>query len=198
MKKVLFSFAIAAVAAVMVSCGNKSAQNAEGQDSTAVAEEQTEQKAEETDPIKKEYPNLQFEPLKIDGKYYAMTVYAEEGKCGIELKWNKDDTMSASLKTFKDGKFQRNFPLRVDVTEGTVAEVKKDNHKYTLDNIKEDKGDVEINGQKMWNFVSDAGNIYFIADSNVEPGKVVILRAATYAYEQSEEVKKSFDTFKIK
>ena len=198
MKKVLFSFAIAAVAATMVSCGNKSAQNAEGQDSTAVAEEQTEAAAEETDPIKKEYPNLQFEPLKIDGKYYAMTVYAEEGKCGIDLSWNKDDTMSASLKTFKDGKFQRNFPLRVDVKDGSLDEVKKDNHKYTLDNIKEDKGDVEINGQKMWNFVSDAGNIYFIANSNVEPGKVVILRAATYAYEQSEEVKKSFDTFKIK
>ena len=198
MKKVLFSFAILAVAAVMVSCGNKSAQNAEGQDSTAVAEEQTEAAAEDTDPIKKEYPNLQFEPLKIDGKYYAMTVYAEEGKCGIDLSWNKDDTMSASLKTFKDGKFQRNFPLRVDVKDGSLDEVKKDNHKYTLDNIKEDKGDVEINGQKMWSFVSDAGNIYFIADSNVEPGKVVILRAATYAYEQSEEVKKSFDTFKIK
>ena len=198
MKKVLFSFAIAAVAAVMVSCGNKSAQNAEGQDSTAVAEEQTEAAAEDTDPIKKEYPNLQFEPLKIDGKYYAMTVYAEEGKCGIDLSWNKDDTMSASLKTFKDGKFQRNFPLRVDVKDGSLDEVKKDNHKYTLDNIKEDKGDVEINGQKMWSFVSDAGNIYFIANSNVEPGKVVILRAATYAYEQSEEVKKSFDTFKIK
>ena len=60
MKKVLFSFAIAAVAAVMVSCGNKSAQNAEGQDSTAVAEEQTEAAAEDTDPIKKEYPNLQL------------------------------------------------------------------------------------------------------------------------------------------
>ncbi len=198
MKKVLFSFAIAAVAAVMVSCGNKSAQNAEGQDSTAVAEEQTETAAEETDPIKKEYPDLLFEPLKIDGKYYAMTVYAEEGKCGIELKWNKDDTMSASLKTFKDGKYQRNFPVRVDVTEGSLDEVKKDNHKFTLDNIKEDKGDVEINGQKMWSFVSDAGNTYFIANSNVEPGKVVILRAATYAYEQSEEVKKSFDTFKVK
>ena len=47
MKKVLFSFAIATVAVAFVSCGNKTAQNAEGQDTTAVAEEQTEQKAEE-------------------------------------------------------------------------------------------------------------------------------------------------------
>ena len=39
MKKVLFSFAIAAVAVAFASCGNKSAQNAEGQDSTAVAGE---------------------------------------------------------------------------------------------------------------------------------------------------------------
>ena len=46
MKKVLFSFAVAVLAATMVSCGNKTAQNAEGQDSAA-AEEQTEQKAEE-------------------------------------------------------------------------------------------------------------------------------------------------------
>lgn len=38
MKKVLFGFAILAASAMMVSCGNKSAQNAEGQDSTAVAE----------------------------------------------------------------------------------------------------------------------------------------------------------------
>ena len=41
MKKVLFSFAILAVAATMVSCGNKSAQNAEGQDSAAVEGEAT-------------------------------------------------------------------------------------------------------------------------------------------------------------
>lgn len=40
MKKTIFSFAIAAVAVAMVSCGNKTAQNAEGTDSTAVAEEQ--------------------------------------------------------------------------------------------------------------------------------------------------------------
>lgn len=198
MKKVLFSFVIAAAAAVMVSCGNKNAQNAEGQDSAVVAEEQTEAVVEETDPIKKEYPDLQFEPLKIDGKYYAMTVFAEEGKCGIELKWNKDDTMSAFLKTFKDGKFQRNYPVRVDIMDGSLDDVKKDNHKFTLDNIKEDKGDVEINGQKMWCFVGDAGNTYFIANSNVEPGKVVVLRANTSTYENSEEVKKSFDTFKIK
>lgn len=40
MKKVFLSFAIAAVAAVtMASCGNKSTQNTDGQDSTAVAEE---------------------------------------------------------------------------------------------------------------------------------------------------------------
>ena len=49
MKKVLFSFAILAVAAVMVSCGNKTAQNAEDQDSAA-AEEQTEAAAEEAEP----------------------------------------------------------------------------------------------------------------------------------------------------
>lgn len=52
MKKVLFSFAIAAVAAAFVSCGNKSAENAEGQDSAAVSEEQTEQKVEEKAPVK--------------------------------------------------------------------------------------------------------------------------------------------------
>ena len=39
MKKALFSFAILAVAAAMVSCGNKSAQNTENQDSVAVAAE---------------------------------------------------------------------------------------------------------------------------------------------------------------
>ena len=38
MKKVLFSFAIAAVAVAFVSCGNKSAQNAEGQEAEAVEE----------------------------------------------------------------------------------------------------------------------------------------------------------------
>ena len=36
MKKALFSFAILAVATAMASCGNKSAQNTENQDSTAV------------------------------------------------------------------------------------------------------------------------------------------------------------------
>ena len=39
MKKALFSFAILAVATAMVSCGNKSAQNTENQDSVAVAAE---------------------------------------------------------------------------------------------------------------------------------------------------------------
>mgnify|MGYP007032355106 CR=1 FL=1 len=93
---------------------------------------------------------------------------------------------------------QRNFPLRVDVEKGSVDEVKKKSHTFTLENIKEDKGEVEINGQKMWCFVGDIGNTFFIANSTAEPGRVVILRAATYAYEQSEEIKKSFDTFKIK
>lgn len=39
MKKLLLSFAITAVAATMVACGNKSNQNADGQDSTAVADD---------------------------------------------------------------------------------------------------------------------------------------------------------------
>lgn len=40
MKKVLFSFAILAVAATMAACGNKSAQNAESQESAVVAGQQ--------------------------------------------------------------------------------------------------------------------------------------------------------------
>lgn len=200
MKRVLFSFAVLAATAVMVSCGNKSGQNAEGQDSAAVVGEQTEQTAvAAADPLQEKYPKLSFEPLKVDGKYFSMTVYAEKGKCGIETSWNKDETMSLMLMTFNEkGVKQRNFPLRVDVEKGSVDEVKKKSHTFTLENIKEDKGEVEINGQKMWCFVGDIGNTFFIANSTAEPDRVVILRAATYAYEQSEEIKKSFDTFKIK
>ena len=47
MRKDFFSLAIAAIAVVMVSCGNKSAQTAEGQVAEVVGEVQTEQKAEE-------------------------------------------------------------------------------------------------------------------------------------------------------
>ena len=63
MKKALFSFAIVA-AAVFVSCGNKSAANAEGQDSAAVAEEQTEQKAEQKEEAKA--PEFEAETYECD------------------------------------------------------------------------------------------------------------------------------------
>ena len=68
MKKVLFSFVVAAVAAVMVSCGNKSAQNAEAQEGEATeqAAEATEEKAEE----QKEVPIDQLTELSSD-KYTA-------------------------------------------------------------------------------------------------------------------------------
>lgn len=79
MKKALFSFAILAVAAVMVSCGNKTAQNAEGQDS-AVAEEQTEAAAEE---VSNDY----------DCDYFSVT--------GLE-GWNLKPG-SGSLRMEKDG-----------------------------------------------------------------------------------------------
>ena len=47
MKKVLFSFAVLAVAATMTSCDNKGTKNADTQDSAAVAEEAP---AETADP----------------------------------------------------------------------------------------------------------------------------------------------------
>ena len=57
MKKVFFSFAVIAVAAVIVSCGNKSAQGAEAQEAEAT-EQAAEVSAEEAAEVSTEDPNL--------------------------------------------------------------------------------------------------------------------------------------------
>lgn len=72
MKKVLFSFAMMAAAAMMVSCGNKSAQNAENaeaQDTETVAEEQPAEEAEPEDVLSTDAFSMKApENFKVNGK----------------------------------------------------------------------------------------------------------------------------------
>ena len=129
MKKVLFSFAVAAVAAVMVSCGNKSAQTAEAQEAEATdqAAEAPAEEATEADPNTYE---MEFFTYKMTetfkesskpsyGKVYIKTQHQPNinisiagSKKGDIASWSKEqenDKMTADKDVTANGKTYKTF-----------------------------------------------------------------------------------------
>lgn len=190
MKKVLFSFAIAAVAVAFVSCGNKTAQNAEGQDSTAVAEEQTEQKAEAAAA-----PAEKPEPKQFECNYYTCTLPAGRK---VEL----EDQYGIRLEIFEvneDGSM-KGAPQRLELTHPseTYAELMKkwsDKKYYPAGYEKYGDGKYVIDGREF-KTVSMAHQVYFISD--LKEGGSLMFKMAEYAFEKFPLAKEMIDSIKFK
>lgn len=185
MKKVLFSFAVAAVAAVMVSCGNKSAEATEAQ-----AEAAAEDAAEAAAPAA-EKP----EPKQFECKYYTCTLPAGrnvelEDEYGIRLevfKVNEDGTMNGA-------------PQRMELTnpKESYAELMKkwsDKKFYPAGVEKYGDGKCTIDGREF-KMVSMAHQVYLISD--LKEGGSLMFKMAEYGYEKFPLCKELLNSIKFK
>ena len=190
MKKVLFSFAMMAAAAVMVSCGNKTAANAEGQDSSA-AEAQTEQAAEPAAEAVAEKP----EPKLFECNYYTCTLPAGrkvelEDQYGIRL-----EIFEVNEDGSKKGASQR---LELTHPSETYAELMKkwsDKKYYPAGYEKYGDGKYVIDGREF-KTVSMAHQVYFISD--LKEGGSLMFKMAEYAFEKFPLAKEMIDSIKFK
>ncbi len=101
MKKTIFSFAIAAVAALMVSCGGKT-ENAAGGEATAEGEQATEQVADATQAAPGEIAG----PVTIETKAFTIELPA-----GWYVKSPKDKTLD-EIKEKRDLNIAMKEPLK--------------------------------------------------------------------------------------
>lgn len=195
MKKELFSFAVAAVAAVMVSCGNKSAEATEAQAEAAeeqveAAEDAAEDAAEAAAPAA-EKP----EPKQFECKYYTCTLPAGrnvelEDEYGIRLevfKVNEDGTMNGA-------------PQRMELTnpKESYAELMKkwsDKKFYPAGVEKYGDGKCTIDGREF-KMVSMAHQVYLISD--LKEGGSLMFKMAEYGYEKFPLCKELLNSIKFK
>ena len=121
MKKTIFSFAIAAVAALMVSCGGKT-ENAAGGETTAEGEQATEQvvdaqaaPGEITGPVTIETKNFSID---LPAGWY---VKSPKDKTLDEIK-DKRDLNIAMKEPLKQGKSSSYYAMLIQSFEGTPTE----------------------------------------------------------------------------
>jgi len=117
MKKTIFSFAIAAVAALMVSCGGKTENNAP--EATAEGEQATEQKAEEEVAAKTEdraWYTVDI-PTSWEAKQYASEMIVK--KEGAELNF-KEQAKGELAKWLENVTKDAESPLD-DITTGDIT-----------------------------------------------------------------------------
>ena len=192
MKKALFSFAIVA-AAVFVSCGNKSAANAEGQDSAAVAEEQTEQKAEQKEEAKA--PEFEAETYECD--YFTAEFPAgHKAEVADQYGWR------GIVFPLKEDGSQANSGTRVQLlhpAKETAAEFikKASNVPNGMKPIeKYGNGTYEIGGEKFQTWFK-AGMIYFLRE-DTKNGGCYNFAIPEFAFEKQELVMGVLNSIKFK
>lgn len=188
MKKVLFSFTIAAVAAAMVSCGNKSAQNVESLDSTAAAE-QNEQKEEVKAP-------------EFKAETYECDYFTAEFPAGHKAELADQYGWRGNVFPLNDDGTQKNSGTRVQLlhpAKETVAEfIKK------LSNVpngmkpieKYGSGTYEIGGEKFQTWFK-AGMIYFLREDK-KNGGCYNFAIPEFAFEKQELVMGVLNSIKFK
>ena len=192
MKKALFSFAIVA-AAVFVSCGNKSAANAEGQDSAAVAEEQTEQKAEQKEEAKA--PEFEAETYECD---YFTAEFPAGHKAEVADKYG----WRGIVFPLKEDGSQANSGTRVQLlhpAKETAAEFikKASNVPNGMKPIeKYGNGTYEIGGEKFQTWFK-AGMIYFLRE-DTKNGGCYNFAIPEFAFEKQELVMGVLNSIKFK
>ena len=132
MKKVFISFAIATVAVAFASCGNKTAANAEGQDSAAVVEEQAEPAEQQAEENVIEDIHHLFTAVVPEGWTGETTKY---GACDVNLVKKNDDgkiLVRAAVNLNATNEFAANH-LRYGIKEeNKVGEEQIGNYTWTL------------------------------------------------------------------
>lgn len=193
MKKVFFSFAIAVVAVAFVSCGNKTAQNAEGQDSTAVAEEQTEQKAEaKAEPKEPEFKAETFECDYFTAEFPA----GHKAEVADQYGWR------GNVFPLKEDGTQANSGTRVQLlhpAKETAAEFikKASNVPNGMKPIeKYGNGTYVIGGEKFQTWFK-AGMIYFLRE-DTKNGGCYNFAIPEFAFEKQELVMGVLNSIKFK
>ena len=194
MKKVFFSFAVAAVAAVMVSCGNKSAQNAEAQEAEATgAEEQTEQVAESKAEPKE--PEFKAETFECD---YFTAEFPAGHKAEVADKYG----WRGIVFPLKDDGSQANSGTRVQLlhpAKETVAEfIKKANNvPQGMKGLEKfGNGSYVIGGEKFQTWFK-AGMVYFLRD-DAKNGGCYNFAIPEFAFEKQELVMGVLNSIKFK
>lgn len=159
MKKVFFSVAITAVTVIaMASCGNKSAQNAEGQDSTAVAEEQTEEPAAKMAPMGSfDYPEGSALANAEDIEY---VLFPNSWKGDMEKgkDFATDNCVYYNCKLVKAGDVQstiKNFSDEYDIPNSLLIPIYK--------NVTAKKGDIVLT---WWQSGSGLQRAIVVNDAN--------------------------------
>jgi len=193
MKKVLFSFAIAAVAVAFVSCGNKTAQNAEGQDSTAVAEEQTEQKAEaKAEPKEPEFKAETFECDYFTAEFPAghkAEVADQYGWRGIVFPLKEDGSQANS-----GTRVQLLHPAKETAAEFIKKASNVPNGMKPIE--KYGSGTYVIGGEKFQTWFK-AGMIYFLRE-DTKNGGCYNFAIPEFAFEKQELVMGVLNSIKFK
>lgn len=185
MKKVLFSFAIAAVTAAFASCGNKSAASAESTDSTATEQTaQTEQKAEEQKPAEQK---PQYEAEKFECDYFTADFPAGH-KASLADKYGWKGNVF-ELKEDGTPKNTGTYVQLIHPSKETAADFikKTSDTKYNKIPIKKwGSGTYEIGGEKFETWFK-AGMIYFLRE-DTKNGGCYNFAIPEFAFEKQEIV----------
>ena len=193
MKKLFFSVAIATVAVAFVSCGNKSAQNAEGQDSTTVAEEQTEQKAEaKAEPKEPEFKAETFECDYFTAEFPAghkAEVADQYGWRGIVFPLKEDGTQANS-----GTRVQLLHPAKETVAEFIKKANNVPNGMKGLEKF--GSGTYVIGGEKFQTWFK-AGMVYFLRE-DTKNGGCYNFAIPEFAFEKQELVMGVLNSIKFK